>query len=350
MKKLVMAIVIIVALGAIGWYGWNTMGGSLSQSPEELLATMQQNMMDVESAHFTGSLNFEGQYMSDLIPTSEFLPMDGATDKTVQEGVFMVDMTGAFAREGEEDYRGYTEAAIGYEMDGQTGSIALSMRGIDGMSYLQVGQLDIPVEGETAQMLDMVSGVVTGKWISLPEAEEGEDTTTDVDEQIKELFYQLEFLTNLEIEGTERIRGNKTMHITGKLNREDVRVFMIESRELSDDTMTEEERADLDASLDILEGMDIALWVGASDALLYKLQFGGPVVSEAEGVDGTFNLMLEMYDYGSDVEVVVPDGAMTFEQVVGQVMGAMMFGMMGDMDLDMMELDADMPTFDIPIE
>ncbi len=342
-----MAIVIIVALGAIGWYGWNNMGGSLSQSPEDMLATMQQNMMEVESAHFTGSVNFTGKYKSDLVPTSEFLPMDGAQDATMKEGMLSVDMTGAFANV-EEDYEGYIDFVIGYEAEGETGNIALAMRTVDEMSYIKLGALDIPMGDDSAQMVEIISGIVSEKWVSLPAAEDGKESPVEVNEKMEELIKQLSFLKDMDVVGTERIHGEKTAHITAKVHREDMRTFMMASRE--DDPMTAEEKADMESLLDVMEGMDIELWIGVSDSLLYKVQLAGPVVDAEQGVDGNINIMLEMYDYDKDVEVVAPEGAMTFEQVVGQVMGAMMFGMMGTDGMNMMDLEGGMPAFDMPIE
>lgn len=341
-----MPILIILAGSAIGWYVWSTIGGNLAQSPEDLVNSMQQNMIDVESAYFTSSLSFEGLYDSSSVPNWEILLADATNENKKQEGVFMADMSGAFTQDINGDYKGYVDMVIGYEVDKNMGSVAFSIRALNKSSYIQLNKLNIPMEGDNAQMLDIVSDIVIGKWTVLAEKETNE--SMNIDEEIKGLIGQRTFLKDLKKEATEKLRDEKTIHISAKINRDDVRTFVIESRDLSDSVMTIEEKNDMERVLDRFEDLDINIWIGISDKLLYKIQVEGPVIDEEYGIDGNFNIMFEMYDFGKAIQVDVPQEMLTFDQLVEQVMGAVMFGMMGERPMDV--LDGEMTTSNTHLE
>ncbi len=325
MKKLVMAIAIVVALGAIGFYSWNSLGGDFSSSPDDLLERMQKNMANVDSLYFTGSISLEGKLGTGFIPKSDFLPTEDDIG-TEKEGQVMIDMTGVFGIE-DEDAKGMMDIAIGYQSDDTSGDGILSMRMIGEESYMKVDSMDIPVGEDMQPMMDALLQVVKGRWIDtsitrydedVDVVDETQDTASDTEFDV--LFTQLSLLEDMRRVGIEDIRGVKTIHMTAKIDRRDMK----------------ENKSYMNSVLDTLDGMDIDMWIGSKDALLYKIDMSGPVINTEHVTEGKVDFTMEMYDYHKKIMVEKPSEPILFDELIGQVIGVMMVNMVDDIDTNIM--------------
>ncbi|PLX28747.1 hypothetical protein C0581_01130 [Candidatus Parcubacteria bacterium] len=363
MKKLIVSLAIVVAVAAGGWFVLNNMqsGGG---SPEALLENMQEKMSDVNSAKINMLVNLEGEFAGDLIPAGEVMGMlgGGETTSEAKEGKLVFEMSGAVERKEEGEYPvGSLDISLDYESGEDVGSLQTAIRMLEKATYFKTSEINVEVPGDMKVMVDAVKGALSDKWVK----NEREEVLDEVEvegsmekemtpgEEIENILEDKPlFLFGKEI-SSEKIHGVRTSHISAKLNPEALNAIMLENKEFVDDAA----KSKTEKMIEQLVSLDIGLWIGKSDALLYKLDVNGPIVSEAEGIDGMVNASMELYDHNKSVEVEEPETSVTVEEVMQQVMGAVLFGAMGsgDMGFDMadegmMEMPV-MPEFDeIPMD
>ncbi|MBT3538527.1 hypothetical protein HOF40_02510 [Candidatus Parcubacteria bacterium] len=355
MKKLIVSLAIVVAVVAGGWFVLNNMQGG-GVSPEALLEKMQENMADVNSAKINMLVNLEGEFASDLIPIGDVAGMLGGGDTVAEAktGKLVFEMNGAMERKEEDKSPISTlDIKVDYESGENVGSLQAAIRALEKATYFKLSEINLEVPEDMKVMVNAVKGAVSDKWIKNEKKDESEDVDMEdglekemtPGEEIENILEDTPlFLFEKEISG-ETIHGTRTSHISAKFNPEALNAIMLENKEFADD----EAKAKTEKMIEQVAGLDIGLWIGKKDALLYKLDVRGPIVSEEEGVDGMVNASMELYDHNKSVEVEEPETFSTVEEVMQQVMGAVLFGSMGNMNFDAsgegMELPA-MPDFD----
>jgi hypothetical protein len=119
-----------------------------------------------------------------------------------------------------------------------------------------------------------------------------------------EVLKLLEQAGDLQLVGTEQVRGVDTTHYQGTL---DVAAALSQA-DAEDRAKAEAElgKVGIDASA---ATVPVDVWIGTDDGLVHKVQLGiqgvgNTTASEAPAVGGTFTL--ELFDFGQPVDITVP--------------------------------------------
>jgi hypothetical protein len=360
MKNLFFAIGAIVVIIALSWFGILMMNPS---SPSQVFAQMQEEMERVDSFKFEGVLNVDGTFVSDSLPSSGLLGQFSG-EKSEDEakpvsGNLNIDMTGVVQKTGENTYVSQSDISFSYDSEQGNGQAELSLISQDKMAYLKLNTASISTTPDAQAVVDSLLASGQNKWVAFEapvSAEQDEEAMTrdsqKLQQELKELFENLDEAVDAEVLGDEEIRGVNTTKVGFKIDRQKTfDAIVAENNRQEGRDMTEEEKTELRTDLETVANLEYVIWIGKSDHLPHKIQVSGPVSNEVEQYSGNLNLSIEFFDFNTPNEVIAPEGAIDFEQLMGMMLGSMM----GGIDLNaMMQVDTQgsteqvlqMPTLD----
>jgi hypothetical protein len=128
---------------------------------------------------------------------------------------------------------------------------------------------------------------------------------------------------------SEKIEGVNTYHYKFIIDKEGIKNLFIEiSKIVQDKTLTEEELADFDKSLELIELPEGEIWIGKNDLLPYKISLSS-IIKETDKskISGKVSFTQLFKNFNKPVQIEIPTPAKTLEEVLGGLFGGQMQGL-----------------------
>ncbi len=200
---------------------------------------------------------------------------------------------------------------ISASADEKSGSAALVLRTLEKKLYLNMS--DVAMAGEAGKSLKENLVAFLNKWWTLPLSSDSSlGKLTDQQKQVQELFKKTKFFVNAGENGQDLINGISATKYRVDLDKVALRSFIVETARITESPMTPADEKNLDESLKELE-FSGAVSVGDDDNV-HRVQ-GTVTVQPAAGPLSTFDVDFSAWDFGTDVVVVVPEGAQEFNPI-----------------------------------
>lgn len=178
--------------------------------------------------------------------------------------------------------------------------------------YVSLSALEMP--GENGEALKTQLASLFNKWWSLPVTSENSfSRLTSEQKELQEKLKNAKFLVNAREEGEDVVRGEPAMRFRVDLDKDALRIFILELASASDNQLSPEEELAIGESLKDVEFSGL-VWIG-SDSALHRIQ-GTLAIQPAQGPSSSFEFDYEGWDYGKDVAISVPEGAEPFSPLV----------------------------------
>lgn len=362
-KKLMAVIGVVVMVGVLaagGVFGYTKF---FSSTPQENIKKMIVAMQDVKPASFVLDLKYSGvgsPLTAVMLASSKnglgeglddgFLSVvDKDTDSVsglVSE--FGIQIKGKSDFSDLENLKSDLVATFDLKTPIQFGPVEVSFRSVDKKNYLKVNELPplgffdaskvagswISIDEKTLK--DQLGGVSSDLFFSELEENKmtGEETVKMSDEKkekIRSLFFNEDFIKITKVLPMEKIGGVKTHHYAYAVDKtklvdvllkiEDI--INVNKPKLENDNpfgLVKRDPADyISAVGDIIEFINGEIWIGKKDSLLYKSSVN--ISIKGYGAKANITMVLERGNFNSPVEVQVPEGVKTVEEILDEVMG-----------------------------
>ncbi|MFH1720665.1 MAG: hypothetical protein ABH856_03610 [Patescibacteria group bacterium] len=278
----------------------------LPGSPEDLISKGFQNLVGVSSYNF--ELNLDGVF--DVVQVSELMKISvngilaGQVDSKLPE-----DPKLSLSLSGSGSSGSNTPETL-------VGELKLNKENL----YFKVTSLPSLGEAEVSQeLLDQFAG----KWWQVP-VSEGTYTKDNPmfslsagdEEDVaarKELLEKYSFFKNVSAEGTVNVRGEDSYKFSAELNKDGVKGFITENRELGGEPLSAEELEDLDKMLNSTTFTGF-VYVGTKTERVNRVE-GDLFVKDVSGKqvqEGNFDVSFTMWDFNKPVSLEIPSGAELF--------------------------------------
>jgi len=317
--------------------------GCAPKDPETVIKKMPNAMVDIDSADY--KVSFSGN-------PAIFDEEANSSLQQVAPGIDSInlELSGQFSREdqllGESngDFRISAEGEQGFAVAGDY--IAKEESNFFQLTELSgTEQLGLPFD---------LSGVLN-QWIITPKdpeammmlqdsmKEDEEELTEEQIEKIEDAFKDASLFSETADLGEEKIEGETTTKFKVVLDKAGILAFVAESSTISNDPMTEEDKVDLGQLIDRINSGDTYLWIGKDDNRLYQFE-ANPTELNGADVKQSAKIVVTIFNYNNASSVTAPEGAISLEEVMAQVMGGSAFGgldLFGG-SMDSMPRDGDM--------
>lgn len=320
MKKISLRLVLFSFLGLFIILGAGC--NPFAADPKEIISEMKENMAEVETFHYDFSANVSGAG-ADI--TSALGGSENDAEKT-SEGTVNIEMSGDADMRDEENPKSLMKGRVVFSSGGTQLIADFENRKIEGVSYIKFNQ------APNLGFLNLNN--LAGEWYRFDLAdfsgeieEEKEELTEEQVEALRDLVKETNFFTFKEDLGKEKVNGVKTYHYRVALDKKALKNFAIEYRQITGDSMSAEETADLGQSLNNVGEVAAELWIGTKDKLLYKaktmnIEFRNP----DQGTDVTIMFIINMSDFNEDVIIEVPIEAKSSDELMNTVFGGIFGG------------------------
>ncbi len=208
--------------------------------------------------------------------------------------------------------------------------------GVEGASLSAKGELRLLDNNLYAKIdtLPTIPGLplpvgLQGQWIKIP-AEDLEKTSgaqvkffdPAQQVQIEQLLKDTDLFKDVTKEKDEVIDGVKTYHFKAKVDKEQLTKLLIEiSKITAGQDASEKEVQSLKEGLNAIGDLSVDLNVGKSDHYLYRFKTDLVIPGETET---KVSLTFKGSKYNEQVNIVAPEGAKSFEEVMSSFLGPMM--------------------------
>lgn len=321
-KKTLLIFTVILLIFGIGAFASDYF---YFRSPERILKKMFLNSVKIKSAEFNGKikLKIKGGV------SSIYLPMFNLGDK---ENFFSVNFDGASDNYEKDNPKGYFYFDIESDLFQKNPLFSIETRILKDNAYFKLSDLNL-------SNLDLaffgLSGF-SGEWININlknlEKQYGlkqknyqrktltEEDVKKLDKLTKEhrIFKEIKKLPN------ERINGKDVYHLNFKIDKEAVKIYILEVVAISFKYFTEEEiqgiqemQKTFDDIFKMFDFGEIEVWIGKKDFLPYKFS-AAVVFSENSGVDeasGKMSISMSFKNYNKPVGTEIPENAKPFEEI-----------------------------------
>lgn len=173
-----------------------------------------------------------------------------------------------------------------------------------------------------ASVVDIASVVgkkstVAGKAAVAPVVAPVAQNTGGLARGIHEMFTNGAYLTGLQYEGSERVKGEPSYHYSAAVDRAQIRAFFDTMAKESGRTLNDADVKNLQDIVDKLT-VRIHMWVTAKGEMLTKVLIDGSIdtFTAADGASqgsGTVSLEILSYDFGKTVTVQAPSPSEDFD-------------------------------------
>jgi len=157
-----------------------------------------------------------------------------------------------------------------------------------------------------------------GQWIAqeVPGNQTKELTETQIKE-INELTGKTKFFKEIKSIGTNNIQGVLTYHYKVKLSKDALYDYVVKTSEISAKNLSGDEKEVLKKSIEQVVGMDVELWVGKKDKMLYKISLNGNFGSASGEIK--LKLALIFSKHNQKVEIAAPKDAKTLDEILKEL-------------------------------
>jgi hypothetical protein len=309
-KVLLVIIIIGVLLALVGGaaYGYYY----IYRSPERALNNMIENLVDMRSTEFEATIKPQGE----------------------TSGIQEVRLSGAIdGLDGSTAPKAMVTVGLMSEQE-PAGTMSVELRSLDSLLYLNVKSIPGLEDGAAAGLTDqwtvfdeatvtqitsaapLLLGPVTGS----PSAQ----LTADQRIMLRDAFRRANIIVIGDRLGTEEIHDVKSTGYSFTINKEGLKQFLADIRPvLLAHGMSEGDVADAIDNVDDLNLLNGQLWIGNRNFQLYRVHL---VIESGSADIEAVDLMLTMWNQNQPVSVEPPEGAVPFEELLGDIFGSVFGG------------------------
>lgn len=328
-KGLLATIIVIVIALFIGGGAWAYFSFFSQPSPQEVLASMQTAMAELDAYSYNTELNLDLTVPEDeLQAAAAFLP--------ITSGKFTVGIAGSTYTQDEKEF---ADAKISISNEG-TELFNFEERILDSQIFYKVNSINIPLLN-----LFVNTNKLTQNWLTI-DVNEAIDTLGDDQALLSEFdfqetrdefmalekkYAQKEFFILKEVYENEKINDVATYHYLVDIKKETVEEFMNDIFTILIDDEPETYEADMQELKDMYANIKIPsfdLWIGKKDFYIYKARtqfaFNDLGISELKDVfepQDSMSVQTMFSNFNEEISIEEPENAMTIEEFMNELGG-----------------------------
>ncbi len=181
--------------------------------------------------------------------------------------------------------------------------------GLFGIDEESIGSKWIKIDIKTAQEFDPNVEKVT-------EFQPSEEQI----KQLKDLIKEKNPIKVEKVSSSELINNVKTHHYKIIFDKSKFKDFIVEASEIVvGKEMDENLASTFDEEIEKVKKIEIDIWTGKKDSLLYKASIHFEFFDEGTKTDSVFNLSMNLSNFNEPVNIVEPENVITFEEVFGNL-------------------------------
>ncbi|EKD23571.1 MAG: hypothetical protein ACD_81C00218G0015 [uncultured bacterium] len=314
----------IVILGASGWFAYSV----FLASPEKVLDVMMLNLRDVRSGAFSGEVTLQTNALLDSLTSatstrdSQFAPLfaiDGAvTIRAKASGAIdMIDSTNKksyFISELSMDKWPMGDFILGAEYRNVAQRTYVQIKDVPDLGFFSLSFLKN--SWFMLENTDVAAQLGTEERAALTEEQRG---------QLIDAWRENRFLLVNATLPAEDIEGVATRHYALTLDKEAFVSWIITANAIMQNPPTDQ--GSLAKQLDSLTINTFELWVGRRDRLPHKLLLEATMRDTSDASKtSAISIALTGKDFNKPVDVIVPEDAKSFEEVLQGIFGQMLGG------------------------
>lgn len=333
-KGLLVTIIVIVVALFVGGGAWAYVTFFSQPSPEEVLASMQTSMAELDSYSYNTELNLDLTVPEEeLQAAAAFLP--------ITSGKFTIGIAGSAYMQDEKEF---ADAKISISNEG-TELFNFEERILDSKIFYKVNSINVPLLN-----LFVNTNKLTQNWLTI-DINEVIDTLGDDQELLSEFdfqetrnqfmaledkYAQKEFFILKEVYENEKINDVATYHYLVDIKKETFNELITDVFDIIIDEDPTVGENDLQEFKDMYNDITIPsfdLWIGKKDFNLYKartqLTFRDLGISEVNEVFEPQDMMsIEMMfsNFNKPVTIEEPENAKTIEEFMEELGGDSLLG------------------------
>jgi len=338
--KLLIVLIILVALGGVGWFFKDQVMGFVSNislfgpSSDKVLQNMLANLKDVKSSHSLTQINVEVKDDSDAAVGSLSLETEGDGDVTDPQNpignynvTINLDLSSA-----------PTPSQI---------SAKISMIGIGTTSYAKIENLQIPTEYlngfDVSNILGVWFKIDQNSLNAISQVESGsvnpvnlsQTNNQELTQKVRDLLLSENMLAVDKELSDETINGQATYHYLVKITKDKLKDFLTKFIDLSMQEAAKAQGSTEPDSNTLISGMmsgfvspiidafgdlDMDMWIGKKDFMLYQVKIDKSV--DLSGLVPNINnklaikLTTNSSDFNKAVLVQAPENPQNLEDIV----------------------------------
>jgi len=307
------------------------------ESPEKIIQKMVERIAAVRSLEYQGEIESE-------VATPDFFGGSGDLPKSTQTEPNKQTSYSSINFSGKSDISNLNNPKSSFAFNIRTDALkgllteedfvfGFELRGIGQFFYLRLGNIPDFRFFELSFLSD--------NWIKIDiESLKKQLGPEGLEEQIKEAQKQQE-LTPEQIEGlvgvvsvakvlkvtdklpSEKIDSVETYHYKFVVDRDNlIKLIADVNSIIQDKTLTENEIADLNKSLEIIESFAGEIWIGKEDLLPYKVSLETLIKeTDKSKTSGKLTLVTLFKNYNKPVQIDIPSPVKDLEEFLGELFG-----------------------------
>ena len=332
--KIVVGVVILAIVGigtALGAQVWDPLWNPFRPSPEKVIEKVADKMGDIKSFH------------------SEMKAAMSATgDEIVQ---VLVNFSGDSDIADSQNLKTATnfDFQIIQERTGESLSLAGDIKAIKDVSYFKLSKLDFPPElGIYLTLFGIDRSKLIGQWIKIDTKEienlEGtnysklpKEQQEKIKEKIEKLFKEKKTYSVKKEMADEKINGKKAYHYILSLDRENIKEAILELFNISMDASGKNTAEDsgisssfmaggiaqsVDKLLEKIGGIDIEIWIGKKDNLLYGAKIDKEIDMSVLGGETkgklAINFDIGLSNFNEPINIETPEKFIELKDILPQ--------------------------------
>lgn len=330
--KLLLAAFSIIGVLAIG-------GGAFAyfyyfQSPERIIQRMTARFVEITSLEYSGEIRAE-------VDTGNFLG-SGNLSQPSQPSVARKASNFSLNFTGVSDVKDLNNPQGSFSFNINTDALTEGQFNF-GLEIRQIGKIIYVKISDVPNLVFFDLSAVKNQWVKidtealkkqfglekleeqLKEAQKQQELTPEQIEKLKEAVQQAKIFTITQKLASEKINGVNTHHYKFTIDKEGIKKLVTDiSQIVQNKTLTEEELADLNKSLEAIELPGGEIWIGKKDLLPYKVSLSSTIKeTEQAKTSGKINFTLLFKNFNKPVQIDIPAQAKPLEEILGGLFGGL---------------------------
>jgi hypothetical protein len=340
---IVFIAVLVIGGGVFAYYKLYLPNAAPKISPQEILQNSIQASMDVRSLSFdvknTAEISTEKDELRKGIPTAVnfVFSASGAIDFNSLDALLfdvVLDMT-MEAEESAADIESHASGTLGINAVYAQKNLYLNLKEFD-VSYESSDPESAGVKMSTA-LVDGFAESLKGKWIKIDATKAIMIATTSQSAfseenkiRIREYLSSMSYVKTVDKVGDETINEIQTYHLKVSIEHDqeelaDLTEKLVAEKYSADSEYMNEFNKQRDNFLkSVSQKIDIDLWIGKDDFLIYKIVTSPITISDPEAeIKIVISHEAGFGDYNEPVSVVIPQDTLPLEEILKSLFGSM---------------------------
>ena len=333
-KKTLLAVILIIGVlifggGAFGYFYY------FRVTPEKVIEKMMARLSEVNSLEYQGEIETEitapdllsgGQRTSGF--SIDFSGKSDISDLNNEKGSLLLNIRTDALKELMQG-----EFIFGLEIRtiGQVVYFKLNNLpdlGIFNLSFLTNQWFKFDLEASTEKLKKQLG--LEGNEEEFEELKKKQELSPEQIEKLEEIVAQSKVFKITGTLPSEKIEGVNTHHYKFLIDKAALKKLIIDISTFIQNhykTLTEEELAEFDKGLEIIESIDGEIWIGKKDYLPYKISLTMTIKETSESkTAGKSIATLSFKNYNKPVQIDVPSPAKDMLEVLGELFGGFFSG------------------------